>query len=509
MTNLLAIDQGTTSTRAIVFSNRGKVLAQHQIELQQHFPKQFVNEKMAHQVLVEHDALEILAATQSVCRKAIAQAGVEWASLAGIGITNQRETVLIWDRKSGQPIHRAIVWQDRRTSDRCAQLKAEGIESLIQSRTGLLADPYFSATKIQWLLDQYDPERKHAGSGDWAVGTIDCYLVWALTGGKSHVTDATNASRTMLFNIHTQSWDPELLKLFNVSEALLPDVVDCAGQLGKTDPEVFGVAVPITGIAGDQQAALVGQACFEPGMVKSTYGTGCFMMMNTGTQPVASTQRLLTTIGYRLEGQVYFALEGSIFIAGAVMQWLRDGLKLIKHAKDSEAIAKAYTHSCSVVFVPAFAGLGAPYWDPQARGAIFGLTRATKTEDLVVAALESVAFQSRDLLLAMQTDAQQNKGMQNTLSRIRVDGGMVANQWLMQTLSDILQMPVDCPSVLETTALGVACLAGLGAGVLPNLDSIADYWQRDKDYAPQLSESECEGRYHRWLQAVEQTRAFG
>ncbi|WP_049265555.1 glycerol kinase GlpK, partial [Pseudomonas aeruginosa] len=383
-----------------------------------------------------------------------------------IGITNQRETTLVWDAASGDLIHPAIVWQDRRTADYCAELKAAGHEANVSARTGLLIDPYFSATKLRWILDNVPGARQRAERGELRFGTVDCFLLWRLTGGRSHRTDATNASRTLLFNIHSQDWDEELLALFEIPRSLLPEVLDCAAEFGVSEPSLLGAAIPVLGMAGDQQAALIGQACFQPGMVKSTYGTGCFMIQNTGEQPVTSKNRLLTTVGYRLDGKVSYAVEGSIFVAGAAVQWLRDGIKLIDHAHESEALAIQAGDSNGVYLVPAFTGLGAPYWDPKARGAIFGLTRDTGIKEIVTAGLQSVCYQTRDLLEAMRQDG-------TPPSALRVDGGMVVNNWVMQFLTDILGVTVERPEVTETTALGVAYMAGLKAGFYRDLDDIA------------------------------------
>ncbi|HIQ53657.1 MAG TPA: glycerol kinase, partial [Pseudomonas pachastrellae] len=415
-------------------------------------------------------------------------------------ITNQRETALLWDAETGELLHRAIVWQDRRTAEFCARLKADGHEALISERTGLLIDPYFSATKLRWLLDEVPNARERAERGELRFGTIDCFLLWRLTGGQVHRTDATNASRTMLFNIHTQQWDEELLKLLDIPTSLLPEVMDSAADFGQTDASVLGASVPVCGIAGDQQAALIGQACFSPGMVKSTYGTGCFMVMNTGDTPIRSQNRLLTTVGYRLKGQTTYALEGSIFVAGAAIQWLRDGLKLIQHAGETEALARQAGDHTGVYLVPAFTGLGAPYWDPTARGAIFGLTRDTGIAQIVAAGLQSVCFQTRDLLDAMQAD-----GAQNTAA-LRVDGGMVINNWVVQELANILGVTVDRPQVTETTALGAAYLAGLQLGIFKDLDDIASHWACERTFTPAMPEAQRNALYEGWLDAIRRVR---
>jgi len=491
---LLAIDQGTTSSRAIVFGAEGLPLASAQQEFKQYFPNDG---------WVEHDGEEIWQSTLKVCQQALQQAGVQAAQIAAIGITNQRETTLVWDAVSGAPIHPAIVWQDRRTADYCAGLKAAGHEAAVAAKTGLLIDPYFSATKLRWILETVPGARARAERGELRFGTVDSFLLWRLSGGRSHKTDATNASRTLLFNIHSQQWDQELLALFEIPASLLPEVLDCAADFGHTEAELLGASIPVLGMAGDQQAALIGQACFQPGMVKSTYGTGCFMIQNTGKTPVTSKHRLLTTVGYRLSGQVTYAVEGSIFVAGAAVQWLRDGIKLISHARDSEALAEQTGDACGVYLVPAFTGLGAPYWDPKARGAIFGLTRDTGIKEIVTAGLQSVCYQTRDLLEAMRQDGA------NPPSALRVDGGMVVNNWVMQFLADILGVPVERPKVTETTALGVAYLAGLQAGLYRDLDEIAGHWQREQRFSPRMAEEHRGKLYAGWLDAVQRVRSEG
>ncbi|EKF73768.1 glycerol kinase [Alcanivorax hongdengensis A-11-3] len=486
MSHILAIDQGTTSSRAIVFDAAGRAIGQAQKEFRQHFP---------HDGWVEHDAMEIWNDCLALCRQALRNAKLDARDLAAIGITNQRETTVLWDRQTGEPVAPAIVWQDRRTASTCAALKEAGHEARVQEKTGLLLDPYFSATKLAWLLDNVPGVRARAEAGELAFGTIDCWLLWKLTRGRSHATDATNASRTLLFNIHQQCWDDDLLTLFNIPACLLPEVKDCAADFGQCCPELLGAAVPVAGIAGDQQAALVGQACFEPGMVKSTYGTGCFMVMNTG-KAVASRNRLLTTVGYRLNGETHYALEGSIFVAGAAIQWLRDGLNLISHASETEALARQVGSAGGVYLVPAFTGLGAPWWDPDARGALLGLTRDTGIAEVVTAGLEAVCYQSRDLLEAMAADC----GTRPTT--LRVDGGMVVNNWLSQTLADVLGVCVDRPEVTETTALGAAYLAGLGVGLYDSLERIAEQWRCEREFSPQLEEGERQRRYQGWRDAV-------
>ncbi|MDP6872823.1 MAG: glycerol kinase GlpK [Alphaproteobacteria bacterium] len=496
---ILALDQGTTSSRAILFDRNGAALANAQQELPQIFPAPG---------LVEHDAEQIWRDTLATARAVLDKGGVGAGEIAGIGIANQRETTVIWRRDTGLPIHNAIVWQDRRTADLCNGLRRSGHDALIQSRTGLIVDPYFSATKIAWLLDNVEGARAWAEAGELAFGTIDSWLLWKLTGGAVHATDATNASRTMLFDIHRQRWDEELCQLFNVPPALLPEVRDCAADFGQTEKALFGAPIAIAGIAGDQQAATVGQACFTPGMIKSTYGTGCFVMLNTGVDAVASRNRMLTTVAYRLAGQTTYALEGSIFVAGAAMQWLRDGLKLIDAAPDSEALARGLESTDGVVMVPAFTGLGAPYWDADARGAIVGLTRDSSIAQIVRAGLEAVCYQTRDLLLAMQADAAAAALPTGklVLDVLRVDGGMVENDWLMQFLADILDLGVDRPAVTETTALGAAYLAGLQTGVYPSIETIASHWRRQASFTPGMTAARRQQLYGAWQEAVARVR---
>ncbi len=469
---ILAIDQGTTSTRAMVFDRAGEPQAVAQQEFTQHYPKEG---------WVEHDAEEIWGTTLGVCREALKKIDAKKAGdVACIGITNQRETTVIWDRESGKPIHKAIVWQDRRTADICRELKSAGAEAEVTRVTGLLLDPYFSATKIAWILDHVEGAREAAKRGRLAFGTTDCFLLWRLTGGKVHATDATNASRTLLFNIHDQKWDDALLERFRVPRSLMPEVKDSAADYGKCDTDLIGKPIPVTGIAGDQQAAAIGQACFSPGMIKSTYGTGCFVLLNTGENAVASSNRMLTTVAYRIDGRVSYALEGSIFIAGAAVQWLRDGLKIIKSAAETESLAAALDSNRGVYLVPAFTGLGAPYWNPGARGALFGLTRDSGPAEFARAALESVCYQTLDLVEAMGGDSGA------TLEALRVDGGMVGNDWVMQFLADVTGLSVDRPRVTETTALGAAYLAGLGAGIFGSLDDISGDWQLERRFTPQM-----------------------
>ncbi|MGH8541876.1 MAG: glycerol kinase GlpK [Stenotrophobium sp.] len=484
MTALLSIDQGTTSTRAIVFGPRGEKLGIAQRELPQSYPQPG---------WVEHDPERIWQDTLETVREALADAKLRASDIAALGITNQRETTVIWERSTGRPIHPAIVWQDRRTHEFCRQ--HQGKNPWLADKTGLLLDPYFSATKIAWILDHVTGARARAEQDELAFGTIDTWLLWNLSGGKVHATDATNASRTALFNIRTQDWDNELLRFFKVPKKLLPEVRDCAADYGRTQAQLFGGEIRIGGIAGDQQAATVGQACFAPGMIKSTYGTGCFMVLNTGDEFTLSKNRLLSTVAYRLNGKTTYALEGSIFVAGAAVQWLRDAMRLIKGAGDTEAIARSIADTQGVYLVPAFTGLGAPYWDPEARGAIFGLTRDSGFAHIVRAALESVCYQTRDLLTAMAQDALPP-------TELRVDGGMVVNNWLTQFLSDILQIPVVRPQTVETTALGAAFLAGLHCGVYASLDDIAKLWQSERRFAPEMKAAKADQLYEGWQQAV-------
>ena len=484
---ILSIDQGTTSSRAILFETNGRSAFIAQREFRQIFPASG---------WVEHDPEEIWSTTLAVCREAIDWSRENARNLAAIGITNQRETTVIWDRESGKPVYNAIVWQDRRTADFCAELKQAGKEMQVRASSGLLLDPYFSATKIRWILENVKGARKLADQGRLAFGTTDCFLIWRLTGGKIHATDATNASRTLLFDIYRQCWDPQLLALFQVPESLLPEVKDSAADYGITDAGITGLAIPIAGVAGDQQAATIGQACFEPGMIKSTYGTGCFAVLNTGSKPVQSNHQLLTTVAYRIGGKVCYALEGSIFVAGAAVQWLRDGIGIIRSAAETEALAAALEDNRGVYLVPAFTGLGAPHWDPHARGAIFGLTRDSGVAELVRATLESVAYQTRDLVQAMAADGVK-------LESLRVDGGMVANDWLLQFLSDIIDVPVERPEVIETTALGAAYLAGLQQGIFSSLEDISGHWRRQALFKPDMDAACRQRLLQGWNRAVE------
>jgi glycerol kinase len=488
---IVAIDQGTTSTRSIVFDAEFRVHGVSQHEFTQHFP---------HSGWVEHDPEDIWHTALETTRFALADAKLSARDIAAIGITNQRETTLVWDRETGKPVHRAIVWQDRRTADLCARLKSQGVEATVSDKTGLLLDPYFSATKLAWILDHVDGARAAAEAGRLAFGTVDTFLLWRLTGGRVHATDATNAARTLLFNITSGEWDEDLLKIFDIPRALLPQVFDSAAEFGVSDAAHFGAPIAIRGVAGDQQAATVGQACFEPGMMKSTYGTGCFALLNTGADRVRSQNRLLTTIAYRLDGRTTYALEGSIFVAGAAVQWLRDGLGLIERADQSGFFAEEADPSQNVYLVPAFTGLGAPWWDADARGALFGLTRATGPKEFARAVLESVCFQTHDLLEAMRRDW---TAAADTV--LRVDGGMVASDWTMQRLADILDAPVDRPVMLETTALGAAWLAARQAGVWPGEGGFAKSWRRDRRFLPSMSAADRNARISGWRDAVRRT----
>lgn len=488
---ILSIDQGTTSTRAIIFDQSGTAISSAQELFPQHFPENG---------WVEHNPEDIWRDTLKVCQNALLNGQISSKQVAAIGITNQRETTVIWNRKTGEVIHNALVWQDRRTGDICKKLKQQGVESIIQEKTGLLIDPYFSATKIQWLLDNVPKARDSANRGELAFGTIDTFLLWRLTNGKVHATDATNASRTMLFNIHTQQWDQELLKIFNVPESLLPEVKDSSANFGVVAEKFLDAEIPIAGIAGDQQAATVGQVCFQPGMVKSTYGTGCFMVLNTGKQAVKSKNRLLTTIAYRLNGEVTYGLEGSIFVAGAGVQWLRDKIKVVKNSADTTRIAQSVPDTGGVYFVPAFTGLGAPYWDPDARAAILGITRDTGIEHIVRAKLESIGYQSLDLMQAMLADGAAK------CSALRIDGGMVKNDWLCEFLADVLDVPVERPKEIETTALGVAFLAGLQVGWYNSLDEIAKTWKAKSTFHPTMDAAKRDKLYAGWKAAVARVR---
>ena len=489
---ILSIDQGTTSSRAIVFNLTGDIIAVAQEEFPQIFPQEG---------WVEHNPEDIWETTLRVSREAVATAENKGGRVECIGITNQRETTIVWDRATGKPVHNAIVWQDRRTADHCTRLAADGAEAELTRKTGLLLDPYFSASKIAWILDHAEGARARAKAGDLAFGTVDTFLIWRLTGGKSHMTDATNASRTSLYNIHDDQWDDGLLSLFDVPKEVLPEVRDCTAEYGVTDPAWFGREIPITGVAGDQQAATIGQCCFQPGDIKSTYGTGCFVLMNTGDQAVTSKNRLLTTIGYKTGGRITYAVEGSIFMAGATVQWLRDSLGIITNASETEALAKSIPSTGGVYLVPAFAGLGAPHWSPDARGAFFGLSRASGRAEMARAALEAVCYQTSDLLQALKADG-------ITPASLRIDGGMVANDWLVQFLADVTNIEVERPVVMETTALGAAYLAGLQAGLYGSLEEIAKMWRREGHFRPRMDETARASMLADWDRAVQSALAF-
>ena len=486
---IIAIDQGTTSSRAILFDEAGMILAQRSAEIPQHFPADG---------WVEHDPEDIWQTTINVTTAMVANARSCGRLPIAIGITNQRETVVIWDRSTGKPIYNAIVWQDRRTADICAAMKKAGKEATVMKKTGLLLDPYFSATKLAWILDQVEGARERANAGELCFGTIDSFLIWRLTGGSSHVTDATNASRTSLYNIYKNQWDDELLTLFDVPRSGLPEVMDCAAEFGICESNLFDVDLPIRGVAGDQQAAAIGQGCFKPGALKSTYGTGCFVIINTGEKAVASKNRLLTTIGYRLDGKTTYALEGSIFVSGAVVQWLRDELNIIESAGETEAMAAAQSGNNGVYIVPALTGLGAPHWAPNARGAIYGITRDTSSADFVRAALESVAYQTNDLFTAIANDG-------IPVSVVRVDGGMTANDWLMQFLANIIDLPVDRPAVRETTALGAAMLALMQSDSSITLDDLSSRWRSASRFKPVMDPNDRNGLVAGWNLAVKRT----
>lgn len=492
MTHILAIDQGTTSSRAILFDAELKITSTAQEEFPQHYPDSG---------WVEHDPKDLWSTTAATCRAAIEKAGLGPNDIVAVGITNQRETVVVWDKETGQPVYNAIVWQDRRTADFCRELREAGHDKMITERTGLLADPYFSSTKLKWILDHVDGARDRAKKGELLFGTVDCYLIWKLTGGASHVTDATNAARTMLYDIHEGRWSTTICDLFDIPVEMLPEVKDCEADFGVTRSDLFGKPIPILGVAGDQQAATIGQACFEPGMLKSTYGTGCFALLNTGDTAVISQNRLLTTIAYQFNGKPTYALEGSIFVAGAVVQWLRDGLKIIRQAAETQPLAEKADANQNVILVPAFVGLGAPYWNAECRGAVFGLTRNSGPEEFAKAALQSVGYQTRDLLEAMKADWQ-GDGAGSTL---RVDGGMSVSDWAMQFLSDMLGAPVDRPQVLETTALGAAWLAGQRANLYPDQNGFSENWALERRFEPQMASSDREAGYAAWKRAVAAT----
>ena len=490
-TYVLSIDQGTTSSRGVIFDKNYEIVSIGQKEFTQFFPDSG---------WVEHDPEEIWMSTLESCRSALKESKIEPSQIRAVGITNQRETTVVWDKDTGKPIYNAIVWQDRRTSDQCQNLKDLGHESLVNEKTGLLLDPYFCATKIAWILDNVSGARQKANEGQLLFGTIDCFLMWRLSNQQIHSTDATNACRTMLYNIHDGCWDEDLLKLFNIPSSMLPKVCDNAADFGKVDESIFGSEIPITASIGDQPSALVGQACFQPGMVKSTYGTGCFVLINTGYEPVKSNNKLLTTLAFQVNGKTCYALEGSIFVAGAAVQWLRDGLKFIESAQESESLAMQADDSQDVYLVPAFVGLGAPYWDPDCRGALFGMTRNTGPAEITKATLESVCYQTSDLLSAIAKDLGEGK-----LSAIRVDGGMAASNWTMQMLSDLVELPVDRPKNLETTALGAAYLAGMQIGFYPSMSDFSDSWQSDSQFNSKMKSDSRERKLAGWKDAVKRT----
>ena len=492
MPHILAIDQGTPSSRAILFDAQMKIVGLAQEEFPQHYPDSG---------WVEHAPADLWDCTLKVCREVLETTGIAATEIAGIGITNQRETTLVWERETGRPIHNAIVWQDRRTAAFCRDWRERGEEEAVTAKTGLIIDPYFSGTKLKWILDNVEGARDRARGGELMFGTVDTWLIWNLTGGRVHATDATNACRTMLYDIHEGRWSSTICGMLDIPMEMLPEVRDCAADFGTT--ELLGAPVPILGVAGDQQAATLGQACFAPGMLKSTYGTGCFALMNTGETPVRSTHRLLTTVAYQLDGKPTYALEGSIFIAGAVVQWLRDGLGLIEKASETQGLAEGSDPQQRVIMIPAFTGLGAPYWDPDCRGAVFGLTRNTGPREMARAALESVGYQTRDLLEAMRADWQ-GEGDAATL---RVDGGMSASDWTMQFLADITGAPVDRPEITETTALGVAWLAGMKAGIYPDMEGFAAGWKLERSFCPAMGEAAREAGYGAWRRAVAATRS--
>ncbi|MBY6141442.1 glycerol kinase GlpK [Leisingera daeponensis] len=491
MNYILAIDQGTTSTRAILFDAGMQVAGTAQQEFTQHYPQAG---------WVEHDPEEIWDTTVAVCRKVMADLDATAADIAGIGITNQRETTVVWDKTSGKAVHNAIVWQDRRTAAICEELRKAGHQEMVTDRTGLLLDPYFSGTKVKWILDTVPGARDRAAAGELLFGTVDSFLIWRLTGGASHVTDATNAARTLMYDIRKGRWSRTISDLLEVPQQMLPEVKDSAADFGTTDPEILGGEIPILGVAGDQQAATIGQACFQPGMMKSTYGTGCFALLNTGDEPVVSKNRMLTTIAYQLDGKPTYALEGSIFIAGAAVQWLRDGLGIIGQASESGELALRADPGQDVILVPAFTGLGAPYWEPECRGGMFGLTRNSGPAEFARAALQSVAYQTRDLYEAMRADWEDDSHHTVTL---RVDGGMSASDWTMQSLSDLLGAAVDRPVMQETTALGAAWLAGMRAGIYPDQTGFADTWKLDRQFVPLMQPAAREAAYARWQRAVQ------
>lgn len=490
---ILAFDQGTTSSRAILFDRHGSIISKAQKEFEQIFPKPG---------WVEHDPNEIWSSQTGVAAESVTKAGIKPSQIAAIGITNQRETTVVWDKNTGKPVYNAIVWQDRRTASITDQLKKEGLEETFREKTGLVLDPYFSGTKIKWILDNVNGARRKADHGDLLFGTIDSWLIWKMTNGKVHVTDVTNASRTLLFNIHKQQWDQDLLSILDIPASMLPEVKSCSEVYGETAGDVLASQIPIAGIAGDQQAALFGQVCTQKGMAKNTYGTGCFMLMNTGEKPIQSKNKLLTTIAWQLDGKTEYALEGSVFIGGAVVQWLRDGLGVIQKSEDVESLAKRVDSTDGIYLVPAFSGLGAPHWDPHARGTITGITRGTNTSHIARAALEAIAFQSADLLKAMVSDS----GID--LKELRVDGGASVNSLLMQFQANILRVPVVRPKITETTALGAAYLAGLAVGFWGGVNKISEQWSIDERYEPDMSKEVIDNLYAGWHKAVERAQGW-
>ena len=490
---ILSLDQGTTSSRAIIFDEKIEVIASAQKEFKQHFPQDG---------WVEHNPNDIWSSTLESAQQAINKAKIDGNLVSGIGITNQRETTIVWDRKTGDPIYNAIVWQDRRTSNFCKSLREKGLEEKIRSRTGLVIDPYFSASKIHWILNNVQGAKQRAETGDLAFGTVDTFLLWKLTAGKSHLTDVTNASRTQLYNIHDQCWDKDLLELFEIPSSILPEVKDCAANFGSTESNLFGSPIKISGMIGDQQAAAFGQCCFEKGNAKSTYGTGSFLMLNTGEAIVESENRLLSTVAYRLNGQISYAVEGSIFMAGATIQWVRDKMKLIKNAADSEVLAQQANEDHNVFLVPAFTGLGAPYWDPNARASIFGMTRDTGAEELVSAALMAVCYQTKDLVRAIEEDGA-------SVKNLKVDGGMANNSYLMQHLANVLNCRIMRPKNTETTAIGAAYIAGLQLGLFTSVEEIKQTWICEDSWSPEHDEPLQKSKYQGWLEAVKQTRGLG
>ena len=490
---ILSLDQGTTSSRAIIFDEKIGVIASAQKEFKQHFPQDG---------WVEHNPNDIWSSTLESAQQAISKAKIEGSLVSGIGITNQRETTIVWDRKTGDPIYNAIVWQDRRTSNFCKSLREKGLEEKIRSRTGLVIDPYFSASKIHWILNNVQGAKQRAETGDLAFGTVDTFLLWKLTAGKSHLTDVTNASRTQLYNIHDQCWDKDLLEIFEIPSSILPEVKDCAANFGSTESNLFGSPIKISGMIGDQQAAAFGQCCFEKGNAKSTYGTGSFLMLNTGEAVVESENRLLSTVAYRLNGQISYAVEGSIFMAGATIQWVRDKMKLIKYAADSEVLAQQANEDHNVFLVPAFTGLGAPYWDPNARASIFGMTRDTGAEELVSAALMAVCYQTKDLVRAIEEDGA-------SVKNLKVDGGMANNSYLMQHLANVLNCRIMRPKNTETTAIGAAYIAGLQLGLFTSVEEIKQTWICEDSWSPEHDEPLQKSKYQGWLEAVKQTRGLG